>query len=98
MKSMMTMVVWFWDVLLAQDIAIRVIAEGLRPEQTLASRIMTRNPVFVSSGTLAIEALQKMVQGYCFPPFREAIIFYILVFVYFINAVLDVSSIYSFLP
>ncbi|CAA6663816.1 unnamed protein product [Spirodela intermedia] len=45
------------------DIAIRVIAEGLRPEQTVASRIMTRNPIFVSSGTLAIEALQKMIQG-----------------------------------
>ncbi|CAA7400314.1 unnamed protein product [Spirodela intermedia] len=46
-----------------KDIAIRVIAEGLRPEQTVASRIMTRNPIFVSSGTLAIEALQKMIQG-----------------------------------
>ncbi|KAJ1387786.1 PB1 domain [Sesbania bispinosa] len=46
-----------------KDIATRVIAEGLRPEQTLVSKVMTRNPVFVTSDTLAIEALQKMVQG-----------------------------------
>lgn len=46
-----------------KDIATRVIAEGLRPEQTVVSKIMTRNPVFVTSDTLAIEALQKMVQG-----------------------------------
>ncbi|XP_019051506.1 PREDICTED: CBS domain-containing protein CBSCBSPB3-like isoform X2 [Nelumbo nucifera] len=46
-----------------KDIATRVIAEGLRPEQTIVSKIMTRNPVFVTSDTIAIEALQKMVQG-----------------------------------
>ena len=46
-----------------QDIATRVIAEGLRPEQTTVSKVMTRNPMFVTSDTLAIEALQKMVQG-----------------------------------
>jgi CBS domain-containing protein len=46
-----------------QDIATRVIAEGLRPEQTIVSKIMTRNPIFVTSDSLAIEALQKMVQG-----------------------------------
>ncbi|XP_027344166.1 CBS domain-containing protein CBSCBSPB3-like isoform X2 [Abrus precatorius] len=46
-----------------KDIATRVIAEGLRPEQTLVSKVMTRNPLFVTSDTLAIEALQKMVQG-----------------------------------
>ncbi|KAF4366392.1 hypothetical protein F8388_018840 [Cannabis sativa] len=45
------------------DIATRVIAEGLRPEQTIVSKIMTRNPIFVTSDSLAIEALQKMVQG-----------------------------------
>jgi hypothetical protein len=52
-----------------------VIAEGLRVEQTMVSKIMTRNPVYVMSDTLAIEALQKMVQGicdlplsYCIPP------------------------------
>ena len=47
----------------SQDIATRVIAEGLRPEQTIVSKIMTRNPIFVTSDSLAIEALQKMVQG-----------------------------------
>lgn len=46
-----------------QDIATRVIAEGLRPEQTMVSKVMTRNPIFVTSDTLAIDALQKMVQG-----------------------------------
>ncbi|XP_039139284.1 CBS domain-containing protein CBSCBSPB3-like isoform X2 [Dioscorea cayenensis subsp. rotundata] len=46
-----------------KDIAVRVIAEGLRTEQTIVSKIMTRNPVFVMADTLAIEALQKMVQG-----------------------------------
>lgn len=46
-----------------KDIAVRVIAEGLRTEQTVVSKIMTRNPVFVMADTLAIEALQKMVQG-----------------------------------
>lgn len=46
-----------------KDIAARVIAEGLRPEQTIVSKIMTRNPIFVNSDSLALEALQKMVQG-----------------------------------
>jgi len=46
-----------------QDIATRVIAEGLRVEQTIISKIMTRNPIYVRSDTPAIEALQKMVQG-----------------------------------
>ncbi|KAG6773495.1 hypothetical protein POTOM_020773 [Populus tomentosa] len=46
-----------------KDISARVIAEGLRPEQTIVSKIMTRNPIFVTSDSLAIEALQKMVQG-----------------------------------
>ncbi|CAH8353152.1 unnamed protein product [Eruca vesicaria subsp. sativa] len=46
-----------------KDIASRVIAEGLKPDQTLVSKVMTRNPVFVTSDSLALEALQKMVQG-----------------------------------
>jgi len=46
-----------------QDIATRVIAEGLRVDQTIMSKIMTRNPTYVMSDTLAIDALQKMVQG-----------------------------------
>ncbi|XP_073157833.1 CBS domain-containing protein CBSCBSPB3-like isoform X2 [Henckelia pumila] len=46
-----------------KDIATRVIAEELRPDQTIISKVMTRNPIFVNSDSLAIEALQKMVQG-----------------------------------
>ncbi|CAL0325215.1 unnamed protein product [Lupinus luteus] len=46
-----------------KDIASRVIAEGLRPEQTTVAKVMTRNPIFVTADTLAIDALQKMVQG-----------------------------------
>ncbi|XP_027339324.1 CBS domain-containing protein CBSCBSPB3-like isoform X2 [Abrus precatorius] len=46
-----------------KDVATRVVAEGLRPEETTVSKVMTRNPIFVTSDTLAIEALQKMVQG-----------------------------------
>ncbi|PIN24248.1 hypothetical protein CDL12_03015 [Handroanthus impetiginosus] len=46
-----------------KDIAVRVIAEELRPEQTVISKVMTRNPIFVNSDSLAIDALQKMVQG-----------------------------------
>ncbi|WVZ22672.1 hypothetical protein V8G54_001216 [Vigna mungo] len=48
-----------------KDIATRVIAEGLRPEQTMVSKVMTRSPIFVTSDSLALEALQKMVQGLC---------------------------------
>ncbi|GMI99347.1 hypothetical protein like AT3G52950 [Hibiscus trionum] len=46
-----------------KDVTVRVIGEGLKPEETLVSKIMTPSPIFVSSDTLAIEALQKMVQG-----------------------------------
>jgi hypothetical protein len=46
-----------------QDVATRVIAEGLKPEETSVSNVMTRNPIFVMGDTLAVEALQKMVQG-----------------------------------
>ncbi|KAH6791351.1 CBS / octicosapeptide/Phox/Bemp1 domains-containing protein [Perilla frutescens var. frutescens] len=46
-----------------KDITTRVIAEDLRPEQTVISKVMTRNPIFVNSDSLAIDALQKMVQG-----------------------------------
>jgi len=51
-----------------------VIAEGLRVEQTLVSKIMTRNPVYVTSDTLAIEALQKMVQVICDLPLSYCIL------------------------
>ncbi|CAL9054391.1 unnamed protein product [Musa banksii] len=47
----------------AKDVATRVVAEGLDPEKTIISNIMTRNPTFVMADTLAIEALQKMIQG-----------------------------------
>ncbi|CAD6227969.1 unnamed protein product [Miscanthus lutarioriparius] len=50
-------------ILTAEDIAGRVIAEGLEPEETHMVKVMTRNPVFVMSNSSAIEALQKMVQG-----------------------------------
>mgnify|MGYP000370806162 CR=1 len=46
-----------------QDLVTRVIAEGLKPEETVVSKVMTRNPLFVTSDTLAVEALQKMVEG-----------------------------------
>ncbi|KAJ0883037.1 putative CBS domain-containing protein CBSCBSPB [Helianthus annuus] len=45
------------------DIATRVVARELDLETTPVSAVMTRNPVFVISDTLAVEALQKMVQG-----------------------------------
>ncbi|KAF0911644.1 hypothetical protein E2562_011650 [Oryza meyeriana var. granulata] len=50
-------------ILTAEDISGRVIAEGLRPEETNVAKVMTRNPVFVMSNSSAIEALQKMVKG-----------------------------------
>ncbi len=46
--------------------ATRVVAEGLKPEETAVSKVMTRNPTFVAGDTLAIEALDKMVQGAAF--------------------------------
>ncbi|KAJ6802636.1 CBS domain-containing protein CBSCBSPB3-like [Iris pallida] len=50
-------------ILTDKDVSTRVIAEMLRPEQTSVSKVMTRNPLFVMADTLAIEALQKMVEG-----------------------------------
>ncbi|KAJ8752617.1 hypothetical protein K2173_005506 [Erythroxylum novogranatense] len=49
-------------ILTDKDIA-RVIAYGLNIKETPVSKVMTRNPVFVLSDSLAVEALQKMVQG-----------------------------------
>ncbi|KAJ7523725.1 hypothetical protein O6H91_18G060400 [Diphasiastrum complanatum] len=46
-----------------KDVATRVIAEGLKPEETVVSKVMTRNPIFVMADSMAVEALQKMVQG-----------------------------------
>ncbi|XP_075662837.1 CBS domain-containing protein CBSCBSPB1 isoform X2 [Castanea sativa] len=50
-------------ILTDKDITTRVIAHELNLEDTPVSKVMTRNPVFVLSDTLAVEALQKMVQG-----------------------------------
>lgn len=50
-------------ILTDKDIATRVIAREWNMDETPASKVMTRNPVFVLSDTLAVEALQKMVQG-----------------------------------
>ncbi|KAF6156551.1 hypothetical protein GIB67_000016 [Kingdonia uniflora] len=51
------------DIKFPQDIATRVIARELNVDETPISKVMTRNPIFVLSGTLAVEALQKMVLG-----------------------------------
>ncbi|KAK8693015.1 hypothetical protein V6N13_070614 [Hibiscus sabdariffa] len=50
-------------ILTDKDIALRVIARELNLEETPVFKVMTRNPVFVLSDSLAVEALQKMVQG-----------------------------------
>jgi CBS domain-containing protein len=50
-------------ILTDKDITTRVIARELNLEDTPVSKVMTRNPVFVLSDSLAVEALQKMVQG-----------------------------------
>ncbi|KAE9467588.1 hypothetical protein C3L33_00518, partial [Rhododendron williamsianum] len=47
-------------ILTDKDIATRVIAREVNLEETPVSKVMTRNPVFVLSETLAVEALQKM--------------------------------------
>ncbi|XAR50343.1 hypothetical protein NMG60_11004637 [Bertholletia excelsa] len=49
-------------ILTDKDIARRVIACEMNLEEPV-SKVMTRNPVFVLSDCLAVEALQKMVQG-----------------------------------
>ncbi|XP_076882276.1 CBS domain-containing protein CBSCBSPB5-like [Bidens hawaiensis] len=50
-------------ILTDRDIVTRVVARELDLETTPVSAVMTRNPVFVISDTLAVEALHKMVQG-----------------------------------
>ncbi|GAU19504.1 hypothetical protein TSUD_77480 [Trifolium subterraneum] len=50
-------------ILTDKDITTRVIAREVNLEDTPCSMVMTRNPVFVLTDTLAVEALQKMVQG-----------------------------------
>jgi len=46
-----------------------VIARELKIDETPVWKVMTRHPIFVLSDTLAVEALQKMVQGTCSIPF-----------------------------
>ncbi|KAK4487460.1 hypothetical protein RD792_005905 [Penstemon davidsonii] len=50
-------------ILTDKDIVTRVIAREVNLDETPVSKVMTRNPMFVLSNTLAVEALQKMVQG-----------------------------------
>ncbi|XP_076945409.1 CBS domain-containing protein CBSCBSPB1-like [Bidens hawaiensis] len=50
-------------ILTDKDISTKVIARELDFETTPVSKVMSRNPVFVLADTLAVEALQKMVQG-----------------------------------
>nr|XP_009420329.1 PREDICTED: CBS domain-containing protein CBSCBSPB5 isoform X2 [Musa acuminata subsp. malaccensis] len=50
-------------ILTDKDITTRVVARELKLQETQVSKVMTRNPFFVLSDTLAVEALQKMVQG-----------------------------------
>ncbi|CAN4100563.1 unnamed protein product [Withania somnifera] len=50
-------------ILTDKDIATRVITPEVNIQETPVSKIMTKNPVFVLSDTLAVEALQKMVLG-----------------------------------
>uniref|UniRef100_A0A7N0VEC3 CBS domain-containing protein n=1 Tax=Kalanchoe fedtschenkoi TaxID=63787 RepID=A0A7N0VEC3_KALFE len=50
-------------ILTDKDIATRVVANEVSIEETPVSKVMTRNPTFILSDTLAVEALQKMVQG-----------------------------------
>ncbi|XP_058768508.1 CBS domain-containing protein CBSCBSPB2-like isoform X2 [Vicia villosa] len=42
-----------------KDIATRVIAEGLWLDQKMVSKVMTRNTLFVTSDTLAIEPFKR---------------------------------------
>ncbi|XP_019429370.1 PREDICTED: CBS domain-containing protein CBSCBSPB5-like isoform X1 [Lupinus angustifolius] len=50
-------------ILTDMDIVTRVIAQDINLQDTSVSKVMTKNPVFVLSESLAVEALQKMVQG-----------------------------------
>jgi CBS domain-containing protein len=50
-------------ILTVNDLAYRVIAEGLDPNKTLLGEIMTADPNTVGSDTTAIEALRLMHDG-----------------------------------
>ena len=70
---------YYYSFLWLKDIATRVIAQEVSLEDTPVSKVMTKNPVFVLSDTLAVEALQKMVQGLG----AHSILFSFLLFYYF---------------
>lgn len=65
----------FW---MFKDIAKRAIAREIDLENTPVSKVMTMNPTFVHADALAVEALQKMVQGLCFTWRHIYIICYLL--------------------
>ncbi|KAJ0548278.1 putative CBS domain-containing protein CBSCBSPB [Helianthus annuus] len=46
-----------------KDISTKVIAPELDLMNTPVSKVMTKNPIYVVSDSLAVDALQKMVQG-----------------------------------
>ncbi|KAI3763711.1 hypothetical protein L2E82_13705 [Cichorium intybus] len=50
-------------ILTDKDIATRVIAREIDFMNIPVSKVMTKNRIYVLSDTLAVEALQKMVQG-----------------------------------
>ncbi|KAD4385851.1 hypothetical protein E3N88_26020 [Mikania micrantha] len=50
-------------ILTDKDVATRVIAHEIDFMNIPASKVMTKNPIYVLSDTLAVDALQKMVQG-----------------------------------
>ncbi|XP_076957918.1 CBS domain-containing protein CBSCBSPB5-like [Bidens hawaiensis] len=50
-------------ILTDKDITMKVIAPELDFRNTPASKVMTKNPIYVLSDSLAVDALQKMVQG-----------------------------------
>ncbi|GJT21611.1 CBS domain-containing protein CBSCBSPB1-like protein [Tanacetum coccineum] len=50
-------------ILTDKDVATRVIAHEIDFMNTPVSKVMTKNPIYVLSDTLAVDALQKMVQG-----------------------------------
>jgi CBS domain-containing protein len=64
--GLFTYVFFFISFVFFKDIATKVIAKQLNLEETPVSKVMTKNPVFVLSDTIAVEALQKMVQGLLF--------------------------------
>nr|XP_043607397.1 CBS domain-containing protein CBSCBSPB1-like isoform X2 [Erigeron canadensis] len=50
-------------ILTDKDVATKVIPHEIDFMTTPVSKVMTKNPIYVLSDTLAVEALQKMVQG-----------------------------------